>query len=170
MVVGWVINSAMIVLAAALFFSKGVVVTELAQAQELLRPLLGSAAAVIFALALLLAGVASSLTAGMAGGSILAGMFGEPYDVKDPHSKVGVLVTIVLGVGIVFLVRSPFDALVYSQVALAGQLIITLVLLIYLTASTKVMGRFRNTRLTNVILVLICLFIAVLNVLLLVTS
>jgi len=168
MVVGWVINSAMIVLAAALFFTKGVAVTELAQAQELLRPLLGNAAAVIFALALLLAGIASSLTAGMAGGSILAGMFGEPYDTKHPHSKAGVLVTIVLGVAIVFLVHNPFDALVYSQVALAAQLIITIALVIYLTASTKVMGRFRNTRLTNVILVVIAVFVAALNVLLLV--
>jgi len=169
MAVGWIINSAMIVLAAAMFFSKGIVVTEIAQAHEMLKPLLGNAAAIIFALALLLAGVASSLTAGMAGGSIFAGIFNEPYDIKDSHSRAGVLATVVIGVVIVFLVGSPLNALVYSQVALAVQLPFTVFLLIYLTSSKKVMGAFRNSKLTNTILVLIGIFVTALNVLLVAT-
>ena len=74
--IGWMINSAMIILAAAVFFAHGIEVTELEQAEELLRPLIGPAAGIIFAIALLFAGFASSATAGMAGASIFAGMFG----------------------------------------------------------------------------------------------
>ncbi|MDP4183118.1 MAG: Nramp family divalent metal transporter, partial [Bacillota bacterium] len=74
MVIGWIINSAMIILAASAFYSKGVHVTELGQAQQLLSPLLGKGAAVIFGVALLFSGISSSATAGMAGGSIFAGM------------------------------------------------------------------------------------------------
>lgn len=52
---GWVINSAMIILAATTFFSSHQVVDDLSQAQALLTPLLGNNAANIFAIALLLA-------------------------------------------------------------------------------------------------------------------
>ena len=72
MLIGWAINSAMILMAAATFFANNTVVTDLSQAQEMLRPLLGNAASVVFALALLFAGISSSMTAGMAGGSIFA--------------------------------------------------------------------------------------------------
>ena len=82
--VGWAINSAMILVAAATFFSRSVQVTELQQAQEMLTPLLGQAASVVFALALLFAGIASTVTAGIAGGSIFAGIYGKPYDAGIP--------------------------------------------------------------------------------------
>jgi NRAMP (natural resistance-associated macrophage protein)-like metal ion transporter len=49
MLVGWAINSTMILVAASVFHTHGVVVTELPQAQATLKPLLGNAAAVIFA-------------------------------------------------------------------------------------------------------------------------
>ena len=65
MSIGWAINSAMILLAAATFFVHGVSVSELQQAQELLVPLLGENAAHIFAIALLFAGIASATTAGI---------------------------------------------------------------------------------------------------------
>ena len=87
MIVGWAINSAMILVAAAVFFQAGTAITDLVQAQAMLGPLTGSAAAFIFALALLFAGISSSITAGMAGGSILAGIFGEPYNSGDSHTR-----------------------------------------------------------------------------------
>ena len=70
MIVGWAINSAMILLAAATFFKSGIQVEELQQAKSLLEPLLGSNAAIVFALALLMAGISSTITSGMAAGSI----------------------------------------------------------------------------------------------------
>ena len=66
MIVGWAINSAMILLAAATFFKGGIQVEELQQAKSLLDPLLGSSAGVVFALALLMAGISSTITSGMA--------------------------------------------------------------------------------------------------------
>jgi manganese transport protein len=86
MIIGWAINSAMIILAAATFFRQGVVVNELSQAKSLLEPLLGNNAAVVFAVALLFSGLASSITSAMAGGSIVSGMFSEPFDIKDLFS------------------------------------------------------------------------------------
>ncbi len=51
MIVGWAINSAMILLAASTFFAHGQQVDELQQAQAMLHPLLGNNAANIFAIA-----------------------------------------------------------------------------------------------------------------------
>ena len=73
MVIGWAINSAMIILAAATFFKQNIAVDELDQAQQLLVPLVGNNAGIIFAGALLLAGISSTITSGIAGASIFAG-------------------------------------------------------------------------------------------------
>ena len=73
----------MILLAATTFFVHGTPVEELQQAKSLLDPLLGSQAGAIFALALLMAGISSTVTSGMAAGSIFAGIFGESYNIRD---------------------------------------------------------------------------------------
>jgi len=62
MIVGWAINSAIILLAASVFFKAQTPVSELQQASQLLGPLLGNQAALVFAVALLFSGVASSIT------------------------------------------------------------------------------------------------------------
>jgi manganese transport protein len=95
MFVGWAINSAIIILAAAAFFNNNIKVTELQQAESILRPLLGGNASVVFAVALLLSGVASSITSAMAGGSIVSGMYSEPYDIRDSHTRTGVLISLI---------------------------------------------------------------------------
>ncbi|MBP8851288.1 MAG: Nramp family divalent metal transporter [Breznakibacter sp.] len=166
MLVGWAINSAMILLAATTFHKTGVAVTELQQAKSLLAPLLGNNAGTIFAVALLMAGIASTITSGMAAGSIFAGMFGEPYDSKDNHSKLGVILSLILSLLVVFLISNPFKGLIISQMILSIQLPITIFLQIYLTSSKKVMGEYKNDRWTKSFLYTIAAIITVLNVLL----
>lgn len=95
MTIGWAINSAMIILAADTFFAHGTLVDELPKAGALLTPMLGGGAAVVFAIALLLAGISSTVTSGMAAGTIFAGIYNEPYDVKDVHSRAGILISFV---------------------------------------------------------------------------
>jgi manganese transport protein len=167
MVIGWAINSAMILMAAATFFQSGNVVTELGQAQLMLKPLLGNAAAVLFAIALLFSGLSSCITAGMAGGSIFAGIFSEPYDIEDNHTKTGVLITMISAVVVILFITSPFKGLVYSQMLLSVQLPITIFTLIYLTSSKKVMGRFANSKLDNTLLWFSGIIVTLLNIALL---
>ena len=169
MIIGWAINSAMIIIAAAAFFSNHMVINELSQAQIMLKPLLGNIASIIFALALLFSGIASSVTAGMAGGSIISGIFAEPYDIEDNHTKLGVIATILASLLIIFIVKNPFDALVYSQMLLSVQLPITIFLQIYLTSSQKVMGKFKNSRLDKTVLWIIGIVVSMLNLLLLIS-
>jgi manganese transport protein len=166
MTVGWGINSAMIIVAAATFFGRAPV-TEIGQAQRMLGPLLGQAAAVVFALALLLSGLSSAITAGMAGGSIFAGIFGETYDIKDLHSRIGAGGTLVAATAVVFLIGDPFRGLVLSQMLLSMQLPITVVTQIRLTSSPKVMGKYANGPALKVLLWTVAAVVVGLNLLLL---
>lgn len=169
MLVGWAINSAMILLAAATFFVSRTSVSELQQADSLLRPLLGSHAMVVFAVALLLAGIASTITSGMAAGAIFAGMFREPYDRKDPHSRFGVALSLVAAFVVIIVISDPFKGLIYSQMALSIQLPFTVFLQVRLTSSEKVMGKFRNSRSAKWLLYAIGALVTWLNVMLFVS-
>lgn len=168
MIIGFVINSAMIIVAVT-FYKNNVVVTELGQAQEMLRPILGNGAAMVFGLALLFAGIASTITAGMAGGSIFAGLFGEPYDINRKNTRIGVLITILVALAIIFFISDPFKGLVYSQMLLSIQLPITIFTQIYLTSSKKVMGEYKNTIVENIILLVVGGIVTILNIILLIS-
>ena len=95
MILGWAINSAMIIIAASVFYTHHTQVTEFSEAHQILQPLLGSGAAHLFGFALLCAGIASAVTAALSGGSIFAGMFHESFDIKDLHSRIGMTITVV---------------------------------------------------------------------------
>jgi len=164
MIVGWAINSAMILLAAATFFKSKTEVTELQQANQLLAPLLGHHASVVFAVALLFAGIASTITSGMAAGSIFSGMFKEPYDIKDNHSRLGVAISLVIALIIIFLISNPFNGLIISQMFLSIQLPITIFVQVYLTSSVKVMGKYKNSTYMKIVLYLLGGIVTLLNI------
>lgn len=170
MAAGWAINSAMILLAASTFFQNGTHVEELSQAQALLAPLLGNNASNIFAIALLLAGISSTITSGMAAGSIFAGMFGEAYNTKDTHSIVGILISLGAALLIIFFIADPFEGLIYSQMILSVQLPFTVFLQVSLTSSKRVMGIYANRSWNSVFLYFLATIVTVLNMWLLVES
>ena len=150
MIVGWAINSAMILLAAATFFKTNTQVEELQQAKSLLDPLLGNNAGLIFALALLMAGISSTITSGMAAGSIFAGIL-----------SLGVALVII------FFIDNPFYGLIISQMILSIQLPFTVFLQVGLTSSKRVMGKYANSRWSSFVLYTIAIIVSVLNIMLL---
>jgi len=166
MLVGWAINSAIILLAVVTFHKNNVQVTELQQAKQLLTPLLGNNAGIVFAVALLFAGVASAITSGMAAGTIFAGIFKEPYDIKDNHSRLGVLISLLVAFAIIILISNPFSGLIISQMILSVQLPITIFLQVKLTSSEKVMGKYKNTLFTKSLIYIIGGVVSILNIML----
>lgn len=170
MLVGWAINSAMILLAASTFYTHGEHVDDLAQANAMLAPLLGSNASNIFALALLLAGISSTITSGMAAGSIFSGLFGESYNAKDPHSAVGVALSLSVALLLIFFIGNPFQGLIISQMVLSLQLPFTVFLQVSLTSSKRVMGKYVNKPWNTAFLYSLAGIVTVLNIWLLVSS
>jgi len=170
MIVGWAINSAMILLAAATFFAHDKVVDELEQAKSLLEPLLGGSAGVVFAFALLLAGLSSTLTSGMAAGSIFSGMFNESYNAKDIHSQVGIAISLGIALILIFFIPNAFQGLIISQMILSIQLPFTVFLQVGLTSSKKVMGSYANGKSLSITLYTIAAIVTILNIMLLISA
>jgi manganese transport protein len=170
MITGWAINSAMILIGASVFYSHGIGVTELSQAEATLRPLLGNGASLIFALALLFSGFSSSITAGMAGASIFSGIFQKPLNLSDRTSQVGALSTLAGATILIFFLKDPFQGILWSQIILSIQLPLTIFPLIFLTSSFTVMGKFVNSLRDKIILWTIGAIVSFLNFMLLVQS
>lgn len=164
MIVGWAINSAMILLAATTFYQHGTEVTDLTQAKDLLTPLLGNNAGNIFAFALLLAGISSTVTSGMAAGSIFAGMFNESYNSRDPHSITGIAISYGVSLLVIVFIGDPFKGLLISQMVLSLQLPFTVFLQVSLTSSKKVMGRYANRPWNTAFLYALACIVTLLNI------
>jgi manganese transport protein len=141
-----VVNAAILILAAAVFFRQGIVVTEIEQAQLLLTPLLGTAAAsALFAIALLASGQSSTLTGTYAGQIVMEGFLNlrlQPWLrrlVTRTMAIIPAVVTIVwFGEG------STYKLLILSQVILSMQLPFAVIPLIRFTSDPRRMGDFAN--------------------------
>ena len=88
----------------------------------------------------------------MAAGSIFAGIFKEPYDIKDNHSRLGVALSLIIAFVVILMISNPFNGLIISQMVLSIQLPFTVFLQVRLTSSGKVMGKYKNTLFTRIML------------------
>ena len=139
-------------------------------AELIAHPLLGHNAANIFAIALLLAGISSTITSGMAAGSIFSGLFGESYNAKDTHSIVGIVLSLGIALLLIFFIGDPFKGLIISQMFLSVQLPFTVFLQVGLTSSKRVMGKYANSKLNMVFLYSLAGIVTLLNIWLLIES
>ena len=140
---------------------------ELQQAKSLLEPLLGSNAAIVFALALLMAGISSTITSGWRQVLSLQVSLVESYHIKDSHSQVGVILSLGIALLLIFFIGDPFKGLLISQMILSIQLPFTVFLQVGLTSSRKVMGNYVNSRWSTFVLYAIAVIVSVLNIMLL---
>jgi manganese transport protein len=158
----WLVNSAMIIMAAAAFFSGGYDVTTIEQAHLTLRPLLGGLSATAFALALFFSGLSSSTVGTMAGQVIIEGFLDIKFSVFLRR-----LITVIPALVVIGIKLDTLKILILSQVVLSFTLPFALVPLILLTRRESVMGDLVNSRRTNVLSYLVVGVIIALNLLLL---
>ena len=158
----WLINSAMIIMAAAAFFKGGLEVSSIEQAHVTLKPLLGGLSATAFALALLFSGLSSSTVGTMAGQVIIEGFL----DIKFPVF-LRRLITVIPALVVIGIKLDPLRILILSQVVLSFTLPFALVPLIQLTRRASVMGDLANSKRTNALAYVVTAVIISLNLLLL---
>jgi manganese transport protein len=140
----WLVNSAMIVMAAAVFFHAGRQVMTIEQAHETLRPLLGGLSATAFAVALLCSGLSSSTVGTMAGQVIIEGFLNIRFSIFWRR-----LITMIPAIVVIAAGFDPLKVLVLSQVVLSFTLPFALVPLIMLTSRKHLMSDLVNSRRTN---------------------
>jgi manganese transport protein len=140
------VNCAILVLAAAVFFKRGIVVTEIQQAHELLVPLLGaSMAGVLFAVALLCSGQSSTLTGTMAGQVVMEGFVNIRVRPWLRRLITRTLAVVPAALTIYFAGdKATLGLLLLSQAILSMQLPFAIIPLIHFTSDRARMGSFAN--------------------------
>ncbi len=158
----WLINSAMLIM-AAVAFTHGVIVDDVEVAHHTLGPLLGPLAAAAFAIALLCSGLSSSTVGVMAGQVIIEGFL----DIKFPIF-LRRLITIIPALIVIAIGLKPLKIITLSQVVLSFTLPAALIPLLILTSRRSVMDTFASARRTRVAGWTIVSIVIALNALLLV--
>jgi manganese transport protein len=160
------VNTAILVLAAAVFFKRGIVVTEIQQAHELLVPLLGTGlAGIMFAVALLCSGQSSTLTGTLAGQIVMEGFLNirmRPW-LRRLITRTLAVVPAALTIYIAG-DQATFGLLILSQVILSMQLPFAIIPLIHFTSDPAKMGSFRNAAWVRILAWITATVIIVLNV------
>jgi len=157
----FVVNAAMVIVAAAVFNGNGLDVDSIEAAYSTLQPLMGNMAAGAFGMALLASGLSSSTVGTMAGEVILKGFVG--FDIPISIRR---LITMLPGLAILMSGVNPMDALIYSQVILSFALPGAIIPLMIVTNKAAIMGKFKNSFLTNCLGWIIVSMILALNVVL----
>jgi manganese transport protein len=163
MAIAGLINMAMLVMAASTFFSSGHHgVDSLEGAHKTLEPLLGSAAATLFAVALLTSGLSSSAVGTLAGQVVMQGFLRRQIPIFVRRAVTMLPAFVVIGLG-----ADPTHTLVISQVILSFGIPFALVPLVVFTARRDVMGALVNSRATTAAACVVAALIIALNVFLL---
>ncbi|HEY7267799.1 MAG TPA: Nramp family divalent metal transporter [Solirubrobacterales bacterium] len=157
MALAGLVNLSMMIMAAALFHSSGLVgIDSIDGAFDALKQLVSPGAATIFGIALLASGYASSSVGTMAGQVVMQGFIRRRIPLFLRRAITLAPALIVLAVGL-----DPTDALVGSQVVLSFGIPFALVPLVMLTRRRELMGSLANPRwLTALVGVLSAVIIA----------
>ena len=159
-VLGGLITAAVVVAASPLL-GQGADAANAAAVAERLEPLLGRAAPVFFGLGLFAAGLTSAITAPLAAAYAAGGALGWPPDLRSGRFRL--LWGFVLATGVfcaVALGGSPYYVILLAQAGNGLVLPLTLILLLMVANKTRIMGTHRNSRLTNVLGVIVVLVIS----------
>ncbi|ADM97115.1 Nramp family divalent metal transporter [Dickeya dadantii] len=157
MTIAGFVNLAMMATAAAAFhFSGNTSIAELDQAYLTLKPLLGQAAATIFGLSLVVAGLSSTVVGTLAGQVVMQGFvrFHIPLWVRRVVTMLPSFIVILSGM-------NPTRVLVLSQVLLSFGIALALIPLLVFTGNRELMGCLVNSRrVQNIGKVIVCMVIA----------
>ncbi len=140
------VNAAILIVAAAVFFKRGILVTEIQQAYQLLTPLLGTTlASGLFAIALISSGQSSTLTGTLAGQIVMEGFLS--FKIRPVVRRLFTRLLAIVPAVIVIAIsgdHGSFDLLIVSQVVLSLQLPFAVIPLIKFTSNPLLMHEFAN--------------------------
>lgn len=163
MSIAGLINVAMLVMAASVFYKSGLLhVESLETAHRTLKPILGSASSTLFALALLGSGLSSSTVGTLSGQVVMQGFIRRSIPVFVRRFVTMLPALVVIGIGV-----DPSRTLVFSQVVLSFGIPFALIPLVVFTSRRGVMGELVNHRVTTAVAVVVAALICSLNVFLL---
>jgi manganese transport protein len=163
MTIAGAINMSMLIMAAAVFNSRGLTgVEDIDEVFELLGSLVGSHAQIAFGVALLASGLSSSSVGTLAGQVVMQGFIERriPLFLRRGLTMAPALIVLAIGV-------NPTDALILSQVVLSFGIPFALIPLLGFCRDRELMGGLVNRRATTAIATVVVILIVALNAFLL---
>lgn len=159
--IAFIVNAAMVIVSAAVFYKNGIVVNTIEQAHMSLKPLLGSLSSGAFGIALLASGLSSSAVGTLAGQTIMKGFvnLSIPVNLRRLITMIPALIIIAIGI-------NPMNTLVLSQVALSFILPFPIIQMLLIAKRKDLMGTLVNKPITRFLGILIAAIIITLNVVL----
>ena len=169
LLVAFLINAAILIVAAASFYTSGHHdVNDITTAHHLLSPILGtSLAGIFFAIALLASGQNATLTGTLAGQIVMEGFLSfkmKPW-VRRLMTR-GIAIFPALVITSIKGSQGAADLLIASQLILAMQLGFAIIPLILFTSNGRIMGSFKNSPITQTVAWVIGGIIVILNIIL----
>lgn len=163
--IAFIVNAAMLIVSAAVFYKNGIQVNTIEEAHKSLQPLLGSLSSGAFGIALLASGLSSSAVGTMAGQVVMKGFvnLSIPVNVRRVITMAPAMIIILIGF-------DPMKALVLSQVVLSFILPFPIIQLLYIARRKDLMGVLVNKLITRIVGVVIAALIIILNVVLIVVT
>ncbi|TAH02727.1 MAG: iron/manganese transporter [Sphingobacteriales bacterium] len=163
--IAFLVNAAILVIAATVFKDSGVPVTEIKEAHQLLPGFLGGLAPILFAIALIAAGQSSTITGTLAGQIIMEGYL--KLRINPVMRRLITRMIAIIPAFFVILINGEKDVtslLVLSQVILSMQLAFAVIPLIHFVSDKKTMGLFAIKNVTKAIGWVIAIIIISLNI------
>ncbi|MEM3637095.1 MAG: Nramp family divalent metal transporter [Conexivisphaerales archaeon] len=156
------VNVAIMVLAASVFYPNYSHVQSVTEAYHILRPLFGPVAATIFGVTLLASGLSSSITGTLSGQAVMEGLLGAKFN-PILRRLVTRFINVIPTTLAILLGYQPLQLLVYSQVVLSLMLPLPMLPLVIFTSRRSMMGEFTNGKLLSYLSYLSAITILVLN-------
>lgn len=165
--IAFLINAAILILAAKVFFTTGRTdVGEIEQAHQLLSPMLGSTvASTLFAIALIAAGQSSTITGTLAGQIVMEGYLRLRINpvVRRLITRLIAIIPAILVIAIAG-EKEVDNLLIFSQVILSLQLGFAVIPLIHFVSDKKTMGSFAIKPLVKIMSWMVASILVYLNV------
>lgn len=156
--IAFIVNLAMVIVSAAIFYRNGMVVDSIEEAHRSLEPLMGTLSSGAFGIALLASGFSSSTVGAMAGEIVMDGFVKIKLPINIRRLITMLPAVIIIGVGI-----NPMKVLILSQVCLSFALPIAIIPMLIITGKKELMGAFVNKPIIKLLGIIITSMIVGIN-------
>lgn len=156
-ILGALISMAIVITSASAFYGTDILIKNAGDLAIQLHPLLGNWAKGFMGIGLFSAGISSSITAPLAAAYAVTGILGWSSDLKGFRFRA--IWIFILLIGIVFSAMGfkPINAILFAQITNGILLPIIAIFLLWIVNNEKVLGKYVNSRLTNIIGIIVVL-------------
>lgn len=149
MIVGGVVTGAIMVTSATVMH--GMDVNNAMDMAVQLEPTLGSLAQPFMAVGLIAAGVSSAVCTPMGVSYVLAGLFGWNTDRSDKRYTIANAAVLITGIVIAALGTNPLGLIMTAQAVNGIVLPVVVGVTLYLTSRSRIMGKYKNSTIANIL-------------------